>query len=131
MIEAQIVDDVRVAFDHLETFVALECRNVVGIDIGELDFAGAQCSDGRRRIGEIAVDHPVQLGLATAIFVVGGQFDILVGDIFGELEWSGTDRRGRPPGVLRKLIDGMDAKACSGSIITLVIVSSSACISER
>ena len=41
----------------LKPVVVLEGRGVVGLDIGELDLAGAQGRDGRGRVLEVAVDH--------------------------------------------------------------------------
>ena len=92
----------------------LKVGDVVGLDIGELDLAGPQRRDRRGRVGEIAIDERVELRLAAAIVVVGGEFDILVGDVAGELEGAGADRRGRPPGAASPAASGgIGESACS------------------
>ncbi|EGE58601.1 hypothetical protein RHECNPAF_2940039 [Rhizobium etli CNPAF512] len=106
VVEAEIVDDEGVAFDDAEILIVVEGLQIVGIDVGELDFAGAQCGNRRSRIGEIAVDDLFQRRFAAPVVGVGGKFDILIGDIFAELERPGADRRGRPPAVLGELVCG-------------------------
>ena len=61
LVEAEIVDDKGLPLDDLEPFVVLEGRDVVGLDVGELDLAGAQRRYGCGRVLEVAVDQPVDL----------------------------------------------------------------------
>ena len=58
LVEADVVDHVASALDHPEGVVALEGRDVVGLDVGELDLAGAERRDRRGGVLEVAVDQP-------------------------------------------------------------------------
>lgn len=105
VVEADIVHHIGIALDDPETAVALEGLGVVGFGEGELDLSRPESRDGRRRIGEIAVDQAIRLRLSAPIAIIGSQFDILIADMLHELERTGSDWLGGPPRALGDLLD--------------------------